>query len=168
MLTSPGIPILVFFAHFCQAMAQAPFTIKANFAYTARSDNEANLLAGQTYTVLQTDGGANVWWQIKDHSGKVGWIPANYAAITTESSAPQPPAPTHTTPAQGQSQNPFKTTPQQPTQPTTTNTTPAQTTATTQASTTAATPKPAQTQPAQTTSQQPAKGPVMNAHPVCI
>lgn len=102
-------------------MAQAPFTIKANYAYTARSDNEANLLPNQTYTVLQTDGGANVWWNIKDHTGKVGWIPANYATIATEA-APTPvqPAPQVTQPVQPVAQtspvtqtqpaaNPFKT-----------------------------------------------------------
>jgi len=74
-------------------MAQAPFTVKANYAYQARSDNEASLLQGQVYTVLQTDGGANVWWNIKDHTGKSGWIPVNYVTKVDSSlgAAPQPP-----------------------------------------------------------------------------
>jgi len=101
-------------------MAHAPFTVKANYAYQARSDNEASLIAGQQYTVLQTDGGANVWWNIKDHTGKVGWIPANYATPVTESAAPPaPPAkagPTATTPAATTPQ-PKPTTPTQTSQP---------------------------------------------------
>lgn len=106
-----------------EQMAQAPFTIKANYPYTARSDNEASLNPNQTYTVLQTDGGANVWWNIKDHTGKVGWIPANYATIvpaeapasvqTPPQATPQPVAKTQ--PAA----NPFKAqpTPQPAAQP---------------------------------------------------
>lgn len=55
-----------------------PFTVVALANYEARTNNELSLIAGQTYTVVQTDG-QGLWWQAKSHNeNEFAWFPASY------------------------------------------------------------------------------------------